>query len=122
MRFEPEYWRYEEITDHKNVVYVELREQLAAYQVANKLCEVADVFVVKDSPAGYFVEIQWVDEKKYPKCKTVKDIIKLVIERDLFGRTAYVDDLTGETLETDCLVQCLPYMEALKYRCSLPAQ
>lgn len=26
LRFEPEYWRYEEITDHKNVIFVELRQ------------------------------------------------------------------------------------------------
>lgn len=90
--------------------------------MANTLAEIADCFVVKDAPSAYFVEIQWVDETRYPKCKTVKDIVRLIVEQNLFGRSSYVDDETGETMETDNLIQCLGYMDALRYRCSLPAQ
>jgi hypothetical protein len=53
-RFDPHY--IEEIIEHKNVIFIELRKRLTAYEFSHIICEYGDVYVVKDSTHGYFVE------------------------------------------------------------------
>jgi hypothetical protein len=55
-RFEPDFHKTEEIIDHKNVIYMELHSNLSAYDFCQVICEYGDIYVVKDSCKGYFVE------------------------------------------------------------------
>ena len=66
MRFEPEYWKGEFIADHPTLIYIETKKSVPAYEFVEYLTEIADVYVVKDSPHGYFVDIQWVDNDRNP--------------------------------------------------------
>lgn len=121
LRLEAEYWRHEQITDHKNVIYIELRKNLTAYQVCEVVCEFADIYVMKDSPTAYFVEIQWVDEVRYPQCKTAKDVIRAIVESGAFGKTK-MRDARGNESELPVMAQCLTYMDSLYHRRSLPQE
>lgn len=85
IRFEPEYWRGEFICDHPSLIYIEIRKNLPAYEFVEYLTDFCDVYVVKDSPNGYFVDIQWVDNERYPEIKTAKDVLRLVQDKKTFG-------------------------------------
>lgn len=76
---------------------------------------------MKDSPNSYFVEIQWVDEVRYPHCKTAKDVIKAIVESGGFGKTKFRDQ-RGNEVEKNVMTQCLTYMDSLYHRQSLPQE
>ena len=48
-RFEATYHKSEEITDHKNVIFIELRKNVSAYDFCQVMQEYGDVYVIKDS-------------------------------------------------------------------------
>ena len=55
-RFEPEYYKYEEIIDHKNVIYIELSKRYTAFEFSQIINEFGDIYVVKDSINSFFIE------------------------------------------------------------------
>lgn len=117
-RFEPDYAQYEEIIEHKNVIYVELSQRLSAYDFSNIMCEYGDIYVVKDSTNGYFVEFQWVDDIKYPKCKRAQDIVEQMKEDQIFGQVQQ-RNAHGVTVSTNVMTACMTYKEALAHRGSV---
>jgi len=55
-RFVPEYHKFEEIIDHKNVIFIELTKNFSAFEFCQIMAEYGDVYVIKDSQKSYFVE------------------------------------------------------------------
>ena len=121
-RLEPEYWKMENITEHKNVIWIETSCQLTAQQLSEAICDLADMYVMKDSVNQYFVEIQWVDERKYPTCKTAKDFCNLIKQSDMLGKyvsEAVASGLIEQKVEYPILRHCMTFMEALYHRRSI---
>jgi hypothetical protein len=84
-RFQIDFRKNEEIIDHKNVIYVELNTRLTAAEFCQFMCYYGDVYVIKDSAQGYFVEFNWVDDKRNPNCKSCQDICAQMKEDQVFG-------------------------------------
>ena len=117
-RFEANYSQHEEIIEHKNVIFVELCKRLSAYEFSNIMSEYGDVYVVKDSVNGYFVEFQWVDDIKYPQCKRAQDIADQMKEDQIFGQIK-VKNAHGVTMAKNVMAECMTYREALEHRASV---
>jgi len=117
-RFEANYSQHEEIIEHKNVIFVELCQRLSAYEFSNIMSEYGDIYVVKDSVNGYFIEFQWVDDIKYPKCKRAQDIVDQMKEDQIFGQLQ-ARNAHGVTVSKNVMTSCMTYKEALTYRGSI---
>lgn len=82
------------------------------------LQDYGDVYVVKDSQQGYFVEFQWVDDITHPNCKKAQDICDQIVKDKPFGEVpVYQDGVEVGTLSA--VKECMVFMEALKYRKSI---
>ena len=55
-RFRIDYDKFEEIVDHKNVIFVELAHRMSAYEFCQVAAEYGDVYVVKDALSRFFIE------------------------------------------------------------------
>ena len=117
-RFEANYSKHEEIIEHKNVIFVELCQRLSAFEFSNIMSEYGDIYVVKDSVNGYFIEFQWVDDIKYPQCKRAQDIVDQMKEDQIFGQIQ-AKNLHGVTVPKHAMIECLTYKDALEYRGSI---
>ena len=56
LRYEPEWYLNDEITDYKNVIFIELSKRMTAIDMGNIISEYGDVMVVKDSEMRHFIE------------------------------------------------------------------
>lgn len=117
-RFEANYSQHEEIIEHKNVIFVELCKRLTAYEFSNIICEYGDIYVIKDSVNGYFIEFQWVDDIKYPQCKRAQDIVNQMKEDQIFGQIQ-ARNAHGVTVSKNVMTECMTYKDALEYRGSI---
>ena len=84
-RMVPNYHKHEEIIDHKNVIWVELTQRMSAFDFCEVINTYGDVYVIKDGASQYFVEFQWVDDRKNPECKRSQDIVTKIMKDQPFG-------------------------------------
>ena len=56
LRYEPEWYVNDEITDYKNVIFIELSKRLSAIEMSEVISEYGDVMVIKDGEKRYFIE------------------------------------------------------------------
>ena len=119
-RLEPNYCQQEEVIEHKNVIYLELWERLSAFDVCNVLNKYGDIYVVKDSVFSFFIEFSWVDEDLNKDCRTARDLVRRILEEQLFGQVWMISPETqGEPRLLNLIKACMTFKEALVYRKSL---
>lgn len=56
LRYESEWYVNDEITDYKNVIFIELSKRLSAIEMSEVISEYGDVMVIKDGEKRYFIE------------------------------------------------------------------
>lgn len=87
MRLTPDY-KDDPMVNSENLLYLTFSQDLSAFDISRVLSHYGDVFVMKDSRFGSFIEFHHFDER-YEMCdefEGIQEIRKLMVKENRFGK------------------------------------